>query len=86
MHHGQSGGKPKKVKRTNIRKQFTNFAEIGGICNMHHWIGGMDALPAPAMAKEKWLTRFIESRQIILRQYCADGLQEDEEASHLDCT
>jgi len=23
--------------------KFINFAEIGGICNMHHWLRGMDA-------------------------------------------
>jgi len=48
MHHGQNRGKPKrqiKQKRNfpKIRK-FTNFVEIGGICNMHHLLkGGMDS-------------------------------------------
>jgi len=30
-------GSPKTEKNEN-RKKFINFAEIEGICNMHHWL------------------------------------------------
>ena len=40
MHHGQSRGN-KRRKRTKIG-DYINFAEIGGICNMHHWLRGME--------------------------------------------
>jgi len=33
-------GEAKKGQRTNTWQKFINFAEIGGICNMHHWLMG----------------------------------------------
>jgi len=34
-----------KRKRTKIGSKFINFAEIGGICNMHNWLRGWVPLP-----------------------------------------
>jgi len=39
MHYGQSR-EVKKAKKDKNREGFINFAEIGGICNMHHWLEG----------------------------------------------
>jgi len=43
MHHSQSRGKAKKQKKMKNGDKFINFAEIGGMCNMHHWFREMDA-------------------------------------------
>jgi len=31
-------GKAKKRKQMKMGKKFINFAEVGGICNMLHWL------------------------------------------------
>jgi len=53
MHRGQNRGKQKSKLIKNvtlakiewkyrnfvdIREEFTNIVEIGGICNIHHWL------------------------------------------------
>ena len=40
-------GGSQKANKNEVRGEFINFAEIGGIFNMHHWCRegmGMDAL------------------------------------------
>jgi len=36
-------GEAQKMEKNENRETIINFAEIGGICNMHHWFRGMDA-------------------------------------------
>jgi len=36
MHRGQSKGSQKTKKNVN-REEFIDFAEIRGMCNLHHW-------------------------------------------------
>jgi len=46
MHHGKNRGKPnkrklsKKCKLNETREKLKIFVEIGGICNMPHWLRG----------------------------------------------
>ena len=41
---GESKGEAKRNEKERKYEEFINFAEIArGICNMHHWLKGMDA-------------------------------------------
>src|SRR6218665_788517 len=56
MHHGQSSPwrKQQNEKGTKIGGKLINFAKIGGICNLHHWLRGDGRLWPPHVLNTKW--------------------------------